>query len=250
MLNRLNKLTPSSIKKRVPARLRLYLERRVATLMAALPGSLPAGEQLDLREPWKHGYDDTCTTTDIFFSFRLLLGRNPSKGEWPGHAGLAGGQLKDVVSTYLDSPEFKNRQLGSFDVKEIELCDVQGFKLYVPKNDTQVGRAIYLSRTYEPPLTDLFLRNLREGHVFVDVGGNIGYFSMLAASRVGPQGRVLTVEPFSQNVKLLHLSRQANAFEQIEIFPIAASLSRKLYLYDNGGTNGFISPLSDRKSVV
>jgi len=203
------------------------------------------GGTLDLREPWKHDYDDTCTRADIFYCFRLLLGRNPSRVEWPGHSALAGGRLTDVVATYLDSPEFKNRQLGSFDMREIELCRVHDFELYVPKNDMQVGRTIYLSRAYEPPLTDLFLRNLKKGDVFVDVGANIGYFSMLAASRIGPNGRVFAFEPFSQNVKLLHLSKRANRFEQVEIFPLAASSGRQLYLYDNAGTNGFISPLSD-----
>jgi FkbM family methyltransferase len=225
--------------------LRSYLTHRVSASAAIRHSPAVASEQLDLRAPWEHNYADICTTTDIYYCFRLLLGRPPSKGEWPGHSSLAGGRLKDVVSTYLDSPEFKNRQLGSFDVQEIELCEVQGFKLYVPKNDPQVGRTIYLSRMWESQVTDLFLRNLRKGDVFVDVGGNIGYFSMLAASRVGSHGRVFTFEPFSQNVKLLHLSRQANAFEQIEIFPIAASLGRNLYLYDNLGTNGYISPLSD-----
>jgi FkbM family methyltransferase len=100
-------------------------------------------------------------------------------------------------------------------------------------------------RTYQPPLTRLFMRNLKRGDVFVDVGANIGYLSMLAASHVGQTGRVFAFEPFSQNVKLLHLSRQANQFGQVEIFPVAASSDRRLYLYDNAGTNGFISPLVD-----
>jgi FkbM family methyltransferase len=30
---------------------------------------------------------------------------------------------------------------------------------------------------------------------FLDVGANIGYFSLLAASRVGPSGRIIAVEP-------------------------------------------------------
>ena len=199
----------------------------------------------DLQEPWKHDYSDACTVEDIYYCFRLLLGRNPSRMEWPGHSALAGGQLKNVVATYLDSPEFKNRQLGSFDTSQIDLCHIHGFNLYVPKNDIQVGRGIYTSHTYEPPVTNLFMRNLKRGDVFVDVGANIGYFSMMAASLVGSTGRIFAFEPFSQNVKLLHLSRQVNQFERVEIFPVAAGSDRRLYLYDNAGTNGFISPLTN-----
>lgn len=204
-----------------------------------------AAQPLDLQEPWKQAFNDQATLDDVYYCFRLLLGRNPFRAEWPGHSLLAGGPLKDVVVSYLDSPEFKQRQLGRFDASQVVLCEVQGFKLYVPINDSQVGRGIVATRTYEPLVTNLLRQNLQRGDVVVDVGANIGYFSMLAASRVGSTGRVYAFEPFAQNVKLLHLSRQANRFEQIEIFPVAVGADRRLYLYDNAGTNGFISPLVD-----
>lgn len=42
---------------------------------------------------------------------------------------------------------------------------------------------------YEHETSLLFLRVLRPGDVAIDVGGNAGYFTMLAAMLVGPQGR-------------------------------------------------------------
>jgi FkbM family methyltransferase len=49
--------------------------------------------------------------------------------------------------------------------------------------------------TYEPGATDAVLTTLGEGDVFVDIGANSGYFSVLAALRVGPRGRVFAFEP-------------------------------------------------------
>jgi FkbM family methyltransferase len=47
--------------------------------------------------------------------------------------------------------------------------------------------------------------SVREGDVFVDVGANIGIYSMLAARRVGPSGAVYAFEPHTPNfVSLLH----------------------------------------------
>jgi FkbM family methyltransferase len=47
---------------------------------------------------------------------------------------------------------------------------------------------------YEPGATDAVL-TLGEGDVFVDIGANSGYFSVLAALRVGARGRVFAFEP-------------------------------------------------------
>ena len=62
-------------------------------------------------------------------------------------------------------------------------------------------------------MTDLLRQVLRPADTYVDVGANIGYFSLLAARLVGKQGHVFAFESISQNVKLLYLSRQANGFD-------------------------------------
>jgi FkbM family methyltransferase len=49
--------------------------------------------------------------------------------------------------------------------------------------------------TYEPGATSAVLNGLRDGDVFVDIGANSGYFTVLAALRVGARGRVFAFEP-------------------------------------------------------
>jgi FkbM family methyltransferase len=48
---------------------------------------------------------------------------------------------------------------------------------------------------YEPGVTDVLLTTLQPGHVFVDIGANIGYFSVIAGMLVGETGRVVAFEP-------------------------------------------------------
>ena len=48
---------------------------------------------------------------------------------------------------------------------------------------------------YEPAATRVVLSALGEGDVFVDVGANSGYFTVLAALRAGPHGRIFAFEP-------------------------------------------------------
>jgi FkbM family methyltransferase len=54
----------------------------------------------------------------------------------------------------------------------------------------------YFARVpYEPGATSLLLEVLQPGDTFVDIGANSGYFTVLAALRVGPRGRVFAFEP-------------------------------------------------------
>jgi FkbM family methyltransferase len=56
-------------------------------------------------------------------------------------------------------------------------------------------RYIYCFGVWEPGITRTVAALLRPDDVFIDVGANVGYFSVLAATRVGNGGRVVAIEP-------------------------------------------------------
>lgn len=71
---------------------------------------------------------------------------------------------------------------------------------------------------YETALT---LANLHAGDVYVDVGANIGYYTLLAACRVGVSGRVIAYEPDGGNFALLADNVAANRLGNVELFQLA-----------------------------
>ena len=58
-----------------------------------------------------------------------------------------------------------------------------------------IQRYLYVFGVWEPTITSLVRQHLQPGDVFVDVGANIGYYSLLAAQLVGPTGKVISFEP-------------------------------------------------------
>jgi len=58
----------------------------------------------------------------------------------------------------------------------------------------EIQRQAYLG-CFEPEETAWVRRLLRPGMTFLDVGANVGYFTLLASSLVGATGRVVAVEP-------------------------------------------------------
>ncbi len=91
------------------------------------------------------------------------------------------------------------------------------------------GSECYLDMTrgtWEPGVTELFERLLLPGMVVVDVGAHIGYFTLLAARRVGPTGRVYAFEPVPYNYNLLVKNIALNGYENI--VPVQKAVSDKV----------------------
>ncbi|PKV87009.1 FkbM family methyltransferase [Streptomyces sp. TLI_146] len=57
-----------------------------------------------------------------------------------------------------------------------------------------IQRYLYMYGVWEPHMTRWLERRLRPGDTFIDVGANIGYYSVLASRLVGAEGRVVAVE--------------------------------------------------------
>lgn len=57
-----------------------------------------------------------------------------------------------------------------------------------------VRSVIWLTGQWEPWITRYVIANLRPGDVFVDVGANVGYYTLLAATITGDAGRVYALE--------------------------------------------------------
>ena len=83
----------------------------------------------------------------------------------------------------------------------------------------ELSRNFYLHGYVEPNLSSFLFSYLKPGFCFVDVGAHIGYFSRLAAYRVGPTGKVFSLEPMPKTFELLKKNTQD--FSQIEIINAA-----------------------------
>lgn len=100
----------------------------------------------------------------------------------------------------------------------------QGIRLKVRLSDGAGGH-IYFRGIHEPELEGLLSSALQPGDTFLDIGANIGYFSLLAAKRVGPTGRVFAVEPVPSNIDAINENLALNPKLEgiLEIIPFCAT---------------------------
>jgi FkbM family methyltransferase len=93
--------------------------------------------------------------------------------------------------------------------------------------DDIIQRFIFYFGFWEPMVSHVTEQLLREGDVYVDVGANIGYDSLLASNCVGDSGKVVSIEASPRIYRLLANNISRNKASNIRTVNMAASDSRK-----------------------
>ncbi len=133
-----------------------------------------------------------------------------------------------------------------FGPDDISSVDVHGITLALDAADASVARQMEQSGSYEAHLTAVFEQYCRPGMTVVDVGANIGYYALLASRLVGPSGRVVAIEPNSENCRLLLTSLAAQGAENVELLAVACSTEVGwAYFSSHVGSNGGFIPNDD-----
>jgi FkbM family methyltransferase len=204
---------------------------------------------LNTPSPIKHyvpsaEYIRQATEEDIYYCFRLLLGRCPNPEEWPGHSSRAGEDIENVVSSFVTSREFAERGLTTRTYREkVELAHLPRFSVYVSGEDLAIGHHVLRGHPYDPGIGIIMERYVKPGMSVVDIGANVGCLTMLMASLVGPNGLVVAVEPNPENIKLLEASRRVNGFNHVLVIQAAAGRQASLLALNVSYSNGMTGEL-------
>jgi FkbM family methyltransferase len=94
---------------------------------------------------------------------------------------------------------------------------VFGKWMYVDLWDSAVATNLFVNHVWEPEETNLISALLRKGDVFVDIGANIGYFTLLASGVVGSAGKVFAFEPSPRNFRLLRKNVETNRCQNVQL---------------------------------
>lgn len=86
---------------------------------------------------------------------------------------------------------------------------------YRMKLDMLSGHRRYALGTYEPHICSLIQSCLHGGERVMDIGANIGYLTLLMASKVGTQGQVIAFEPIPTLYDILRENLRLNACDHV-----------------------------------
>jgi FkbM family methyltransferase len=179
-----------------------------------------------------------ASDANVHAVFTRLIGRGPNADElihWRFQLsqGATLGQVEEALRATFEHEQFRSRQ-------DVVLVDLGQFKLYCRKSDLDVGSAILHTGQHEPHVAAALRSLARPGNVVIDLGANIGYFALLAASVVGATGKVIALEPNAQNLRLLYASVVESGAKNIVVLPVAASFAPDIFRMQAFGSNGFL----------
>jgi len=110
----------------------------------------------------------------------------------------------------------RSRETGKAFVAKIHDIDsvmIVDPRTYFPK--------VYVEGSYEKAVVKFLKRELSPGMVCIDVGANVGYYTLLMAKLVGQQGRIIAFEPTPSTARVLTKNVTLNQRSNIVVEELA-----------------------------
>jgi len=144
------------------------------------------------------------------------------------------------------------RVVNNFIISHLKsnFTEVQGHKMFLDCKDSLL---LSVCGVYEPLETELVKEEVKKGDVVLDIGANIGYYTLIFAKLVGEEGKVYAFEPEPDNFALLKYNVEINGYQNVILVQKAVSnKSGEIRLYlceDNKGDHRIYDSHDGRKFV-
>jgi len=131
-----------------------------------------------------------------------------------------------------------------------DFVEIKGHKIFLDRKDSL---RLSIKKVYEPLETEIVENEVKPGDFVLDIGANIGYFTLIFARFVGDNGKVFAFEPEPITFKLLEKNIQINNYKNVILEQKAVSDKRgKLKLYiseENNGDHRIYESVEKRNSI-
>lgn len=167
------------------------------------------------REEISNDEQNVLTREHVIWGYRLFLDREPESDFVIDEKVATNRGTRQLRTNFMLSPEFgeNNPQLTLFNERNIVIKEIGGgLRLFVDTSDIVIGWGI-IRGTYELEELEFVRRTIGPGQNVLDIGANIGLFTVTMASLTGPKGKVYAFEPLDQLATMLARSLAENHFE-------------------------------------
>ncbi len=90
--------------------------------------------------------------------------------------------------------------------------EIDGYKMSLDKNDSL---CLSIFKKFEPEETDFVKHIIKQGYTVLDIGANIGYYTLMFSKLVGPNGKIYAFEPDPENFAILKENIASNKIANV-----------------------------------
>ena len=127
-----------------------------------------------------------------------------------------------------------------------------GIKLYLDLTNPHTWDLIQ-DKDPEIKVKQVFLDNINHNDTVLDIGANIGEYSLVAAQKIGKLGRVISIEPLTETAYWLKKNLELNDFNNCEVLEIAiggTTGQMKLYKKSESARMRRLDSTADGKNLI
>jgi FkbM family methyltransferase len=95
---------------------------------------------------------------------------------------------------------------------------VQDNLMYFDKNDYIMAPQLFSTGYWEKFETETFKQFIHEGMTIIDIGANIGYYSLIASKLTGKEGQVYAFEPIPNTYEILQKNIELNKLTNVKTY--------------------------------
>ncbi len=107
--------------------------------------------------------------------------------------------------------------------RRINPLHVNGGWMNVQLNDPGISTELAISGVHEPISTWTLTKFLKKEYYCLDIGANMGYYTLLTAGLIGKEGKILAVEPHPENFSILRENVSMNGLRNVTCLNAACS---------------------------
>jgi len=168
-------------------------------------------------------------------------------------ASLLPARLPEIIYTLLLRPK-RLRQWAHRILLRCVPSDItiEGLKLYLNPSDPVLSPSVALG-IYENHEREVFRQFCKPGAIVVDVGANVGLYTLIAASQVGRNGKVIAIEPHAESYHYLQKTIQTNGLTSVRSFNVALGDRRRtvdLFLTDENKADSRIYDATGQRAKI
>ena len=165
------------------------------------------------------------TAEEVSIAYKLFLNREPESAQ-AIESHLNARSLEELGQKMIQCEEFRAKNGSCESLLQspwIAVEVMEDFVQWIDVRDKYVSRGCMQSN-WEPNETAYFKSSVEAGNVVLDIGANIGWFTLLGAKLSGSKGKVYSFEPRPETAKMLRRTIDHNNLQdQVQVFETALS---------------------------
>ena len=149
---------------------------------------------------------------------------------------------------------FVERRVWLYFSSSSKIKEIEGIGRMILSPWEYIDSRLYFFGTWEPEISRFMAEHITRGSTCIDIGANVGYYTLLMSRATGDEGRVYSIEPSPSALKRLQENINLNRLNNVRVVPFGVSdqTGRRRFIVDAGnlGTGHFEDVSEDGLELI